>query len=130
MKNIGEVISVLRKQKGITQEDLGNLTGLSRVTIAKIENSQRTISLEEAIHIAQALSVDVDALYGFIQVRQEKEDETFVMAFEAKGMDSKGLKEVKRIELLIDALFAQTAVRGEKSYCCRGTVVTDNHIFL
>ena len=113
MKNIGEVISVLRKQKGMTQDDLGKLTELNRVTIAKIENSQRAVSLEEAIHIAKGLSVDVDALYRLIEDGQEKDDETFVMAFKAKGMNSTCLKEVKRIELLVDALFTQTMIRGE-----------------
>lgn len=112
MKNISEVISFLRKQKGMTQEELGGLTDLSRVIIAKIENSQRAISLEEAIKISKVLDTDVDTMYGYIE-KEEKEDTTFVMAFRAKGMTTEHLQEVKRIELLVDALFAQEAIRGD-----------------
>ena len=113
MVNIGEVISSLRKQNGITQEALGNKTKLNRVIIAKIENNQRAVSLDEAISIAEAFEVDVNALYGFIEKEEENEEKTFVMAFKAKGMDSTDLKEVRRIELLVDALFAQEEIRGE-----------------
>ena len=114
MRNIGEVISALRKQKGITQEELGNTIALNRVTIAKIENKQRAVSLDEAVKIAKVFAIDVDTLYGFIEEEKEKiEEEPFVMAFRTKGMDSKKLKEVRRIELLVDALFAQKEIRGE-----------------
>ncbi|ADL50536.1 helix-turn-helix domain-containing protein [Clostridium cellulovorans] len=114
MNNIGEVISGLRKQKGMTQEELGNMSGLSRVIIAKIENNQRAVSLEEAVNIAKVFAIDVATLYGFIDENKEKtEEETFVMAFKSKGMDSRYLNEVRRIELLVDALFAQKEIRGE-----------------
>lgn len=114
MRNIGEVINSLRKQKGITQEELGNTTGLNRVIIAKIENNQRAVSLEEAVKIAKIFTIDVDTLYGFIEDEKEKlEEEPFVMAFKAKGMNPKNLNEVRRIELLVDALFAQKEIRGE-----------------
>lgn len=114
MKNIGEVISALRKEKGMTQGELGNAAGLNRVIIAKIENSQRAVSLEEAVNISRVFTINVDTLYGFIEEEKEKtEEETFVMAFKGKGMDSTNLKEVRRIELLVDALFAQKEIRGE-----------------
>jgi len=114
MRNIGEVISALRKQKGITQEELGNTTALSRVIIAKIENNQRAVSLDEAVRIARVFEINIDTLYGFIEnEKEETEEETFVMAFKAKGMDARNLKDVRRIELLVDALFAQKEIRGE-----------------
>lgn len=115
MKNIGEVIGYLRKKKSITQEELGNKVGLSRVCIVKIENSQRAVSLEEAVAIASFFELDVDTMYSYIKEerKEENDDNTFVMAFKAKGTSEKGLKEIKRIELLVDALFAQEEIRGE-----------------
>jgi transcriptional regulator with XRE-family HTH domain len=115
MKNIGEVISALRKKNtgGMTQEELGKRTELSRVIIAKIENNQRAVSLEEAINIAKVFEIDVDTMYGFIEEKEKTEEDTFVMAFKAKGMDQTNLIEVRRIELLVDALFAQKEIRGE-----------------
>ncbi|MCT4592947.1 MAG: helix-turn-helix domain-containing protein [Anaeromicrobium sp.] len=113
--NIGEVISSLRKQMAITQEELGKRVGLSRVIIAKIENSQRAISLEEAVNISKVFSIDVDTLYEYIEeAKDEEKEESFVMAFRAKGMEGKDLLEVKRIELLMDALRTQKEIyRGE-----------------
>ncbi|WP_461207605.1 helix-turn-helix domain-containing protein [Clostridium sp. DL1XJH146] len=114
--NIGEVINSLRKQMGITQEELGNRVGLNRVAIAKIERSQRAVSLEEAINIGKLFSIDVDSLYGYINDSEndKTEEESFVMAFKAKGMEEKDLLEIKRIELLMDALCTQKEIhRGE-----------------
>lgn len=113
--NIGAVICSLRKQVGMTQEELGKRVGLSRVTIAKIENSQRALSLEEAVDISKVFSIDVDSLYGYINDSESnKVEEPFVMAFMSKGMEEKDLLEIRRIELLMDALKTQKEIlRGE-----------------
>lgn len=114
-KNIGEVINFFRKQIGMTQEQLGNKVGLSRVTIAKIENSQRALSLEEAVNISRVFSIDVDSLYECVDdFEDRKEEKSFVMAFRTKGMKEKDLLEIRRIELLMDALRTQEEIlRGE-----------------
>lgn len=114
MGNIGNVISALRKEIGLTQEELGKKTDLNRTTIVKIENSQRAISLDEAVKIAAVFSLDVDTMYSYIQSNEEKSnEESFVIAFKAKGMNEENLMEIKRIELLVDALFTQQEIRGE-----------------
>lgn len=114
MNNIGDVISVLRKEAGLTQEELGKKSKLSRIIIVKIENNQRAISLEEAINIAKALQIDVDKMYSYIDSPEENEyKENFAIAFKAKGMSSDNLKEIRRIELLVESLFAQQEIRGE-----------------
>jgi DNA-binding XRE family transcriptional regulator len=113
-KNIGDVISALRKEEGLTQEELGKKAGLSRITIVKIENSQRAVSLEEAMSIAKVFSIDVDTMYSYINNEEDSQDEeNFAIAFKAKGMDSSNLREIKRIELLVEALFLQEEIRGE-----------------
>jgi Predicted transcriptional regulators len=114
MISIGDVISALRKENGLTQEELGKKTNLNRTIIVKIENSQRAVSLEEAVKIAKVFSIDVDTMYSYIQDEEENSnEESFVIAFKAKGMNDEDLKEIKRIELLVDALFAQNEIRGE-----------------
>lgn len=114
MKNIGDVITTLRKERGLTQEVLGEKTGLSRTTIVKIENSQRALSLDEAVKIAKVFDTDIDTLYSYIEnVENTDCEESFVIAFKANGMNSENLNEIKRIELLVDALFTQNEIRGE-----------------
>lgn len=114
MMNIGDVISAFRKKLGLTQEELGKKTNLNRTTIVKIENSQRAVSLDDAVKIAKVFSIDVDTMYSYIQDEEyNSNEESFVIAFKAKGMNEEDLKEIKRIELLVDALFAQNEIRGE-----------------
>ena len=36
---IGKKIKILRKERGVTQEELANMVGISRATLSKIENS-------------------------------------------------------------------------------------------
>src|SRR5689334_2095424 len=111
-KHIGEVISFFRKQLNMTQEELANKVGLNRVTVVKIENHQRAISLDEAVDISKALEMDIDAFYGYVakKTEEEVEQKSFVMAFSSKGMEKEDLLEIKRIELLMDALFTQEEI--------------------
>jgi len=113
-KTIGDVIGALRKEEGLTQDELGKKAGLSRITIVKIENSQRAVSLDEAMNIAKVFSIDVDTMYLYINNEEDNQDEeNFAIAFKAKGMNVSNLREIKRIELLVEALFLQEEIRGE-----------------
>lgn len=50
-------IKNLRKKKGLTQEDLGNLTGLHRTYIGGVEQARINLSLKNIDIIASALDV-------------------------------------------------------------------------
>ena len=56
-------IRVLRKEKGISQEDLARRCGVSRQTINAIENNKYDPTLALAFHLAQVLETTVDALF-------------------------------------------------------------------
>ena len=56
-------IRVLRKEKGISQEDLARRCGVSRQTINAIENNKYDPTLQLAFHLAQSLGTTVDALF-------------------------------------------------------------------
>ena len=51
-----------RKRKGITQEQLAKLTGLSRNTIINFENDRRNPRVKDLRKIAKALSVPIEQL--------------------------------------------------------------------
>ena len=58
-------IKALREQKGISQEELARMCGLSRGTIAKIETNWKFPSFESGLRIAKALGVTCEELaYG------------------------------------------------------------------
>ena len=56
-------IRVLRKEKGISQEDLAKRCGVSRQTVNAIENNKYDPTLSLAFRLADALGTTVDALF-------------------------------------------------------------------
>lgn len=62
-KAFGLRVRYLRKLAGISQERLGELTGLSTKTISYIENSKNTLSFNKLPMLAKALEVPVYKLF-------------------------------------------------------------------
>ncbi len=61
LDEIGAKIKILRKEKGLTQEQLARLAGISRVTLGKLERSQLgSISLKTIDIILDALGYELD----------------------------------------------------------------------
>jgi transcriptional regulator with XRE-family HTH domain len=111
VKSLGDKIAILRKEAGMTQQQLAEKIGISRSALVKIENSQRAISIEEGDAISKALGISIDTLMNIDDKQNEK---TFVMAFKAKGMTSDNIEEIARYELLFDAFITQEQIyRGE-----------------
>lgn len=62
--NYDKIITDLRKQKGWSQVDLANESGVSREMIGKYERGIAIPSLEAAKKIADAFAVSLDYLVG------------------------------------------------------------------
>lgn len=62
---VGENIKRLRKERGLTQKNLGELCGIAEPNIRKYENGKQNPKLETAESIAKALNVSVLSLLGF-----------------------------------------------------------------
>ena len=56
-------IRALRKEKGISQEDLARRCGVSRQTINAIENNKYDPTLSLAFRLARELGTTVDQLF-------------------------------------------------------------------
>lgn len=63
-KKLAERIEKLRKQKGMTQEQLAEKAGLHRAYFWDIENG-RNISIKTAYKIARALGVNLKDIFPF-----------------------------------------------------------------
>ena len=59
----GTFLSQLRKERGISQEDLARRCGVSRQTINAIENNKYDPTLSLAFSLAGALGTTVDGLF-------------------------------------------------------------------
>ena len=106
--NLGNRITSLRKEAGMTQQQLADIVSISRPSLVKIENSQRAISLEEGDAISKALGVSLDSLLTYEDT--QKEEVSFAKAFKTKGMNDNNLAEIAKFELLFDALITQEQI--------------------
>lgn len=57
---IGQAIAAIRKEKGLTQEQLSQITGLDRANIGKIENGRYNVSIDILGKICEALGCRID----------------------------------------------------------------------
>lgn len=62
MKMFGRNVQVARQALGISQEELAFQAGLHRTYIGMVERAKRSISLQNAKKIADALNVKLDTL--------------------------------------------------------------------
>lgn len=73
-KEFGKRIQMLRKNRGLTQEQLSEKLNTDRVCIARIERGIRSCSLEMLVDIASFFEVSTDyLLLGCPTVEIEKE---------------------------------------------------------
>lgn len=64
LKRVGKSIRMIRKSKKMKQEELAELCGISQTYISDIENGKRNITIIKLFDIAEALDVDVEAIFS------------------------------------------------------------------
>ncbi len=63
----GQVIGVLRTQRGMSQEVLSGLAGIARSHLAMIENGSKSANVETLWRIAQALDMRLSELMRLVE---------------------------------------------------------------
>jgi transcriptional regulator with XRE-family HTH domain len=66
-EKFGQQIKTLRKERGLSQEDLAELTGLDRTYISGIERGLRNVALRNIEALARALGVSIADLFKDIE---------------------------------------------------------------
>lgn len=61
---IGKRLKEMRIQKGLSQQDLGNAVGVTKVSVCGYENGTRLPSLEKLVKLAEVLETTTDYLLG------------------------------------------------------------------
>ena len=64
-KKFGLRVKEIRLDKGLTQEILAELSGISRQYIGDVERGERNISLINIQKIADALNINLNELFDF-----------------------------------------------------------------
>ena len=99
---IGSRIKELRKQKGLTQQQLGNLINVTKVSVSCYEKGNRTPNLETFIDLVNVLDTTPNYLLGrdVKVVAEEEEDYSIVLP----KIDIQILKELNKEKELLEFL--------------------------
>lgn len=57
LKALGEAIRTMRRERGISQEELAHITELDRSHVGRIERGERNVSVINLVRIAEGLEV-------------------------------------------------------------------------
>ncbi len=86
--SVAENIKRIRKKRGFTQKELGNLCGINEANIRKYENNRQNPKIETLQKIANALEVNVTELLDLPQLQENFEDTLFYsMDMGSEGQD-------------------------------------------
>jgi len=56
---------VLREQAGLSQQDLADVAGVSKLTVQRIENAKFSVTLDTLISVSTALDIPLKKLVEF-----------------------------------------------------------------
>lgn len=77
--NIAERIQVLRKARGISQEELADKTGVSRQAVSKWESGQSTPDVDKVIIMSEYFDITTDYILKGIEPIYSKEEKSSIM---------------------------------------------------
>lgn len=84
LKLVGGRIKEIRKDRGLSQDQLGEKSGFHFSYIGGVERGERNVSLENLAKIAEALNVSLAQLFLFS--RGESNDEKEIVLSEVIGL--------------------------------------------
>jgi transcriptional regulator with XRE-family HTH domain len=64
-EKFGQRVKSLRKEKGMSQKELAEKSGLNRPYISAIEQGKRNVSLEVMEKLAEALQIEIKGFFNW-----------------------------------------------------------------
>ena len=111
---VGKRLKEIRMKRGMSQQKLGDLIGVTKVSICGYENGTRVPTIDNLIKLSDALNVTVDYLLGREVSITNEETRSYVGSISYEDVDlimelrhypnlySKILKDIKRSANLIN----------------------------
>ena len=118
VKDIGNRIAELRRERGLNQDELAELATLSRISIARYETGKIEPGAKALGRIADALEVSTDVLLG----RNEEQTDLLQTSEKPKtpearivsgGMDSLPKEQREMIVNMLCAMFPTAFMKGD-----------------
>lgn len=130
-KKIGKFISENRKRKGLTQEQLGNILGVSNKTISRWENGNYMPDLSLLIPLSESLDISLNELLNGKYITEDKIMETTEKSLKNTINYSKNMlvQEKRKISIgiMIFGAFlcfaAFSILDKESSWCCIYSII-------
>lgn len=69
-ERFGTLVRELRAQKGFSQEEFALLCGLHRTYVGSIERGEKTVTIETARKLSEALDVPLSEMFARIETRR------------------------------------------------------------
>ncbi|MFC6330998.1 helix-turn-helix domain-containing protein [Paenibacillus septentrionalis] len=110
LKLVGSKIRDLRKEKGLSQEQLGEIAGFHFSYIGGIERAEKNISLLNLAKIADALDTEIYELFSYTRLIKvsdhtgSKEDEINKIL---ELLSSRNMNDIRKARLIIKEVFKQ-----------------------
>jgi transcriptional regulator with XRE-family HTH domain len=84
-KKLAETVKIFRESKGLTKEELGNLTGINRIMIGRIEREDFTPSILQFEALSNVLGFDLTEMF----VEKDRTNSFVALRSEAMGDSEK-----------------------------------------
>ena len=106
---IGLKIKAIREARGLSQIEVVERLAekginMSRETLSKIENGNRTVSAVELNAICKVLNIDINILF------EDEEDDDLVTLFRKKNFSEKTVEEVEKLQDMIKMFIYQKKI--------------------
>ena len=106
---IGLKIKAIREARGLSQIEVVERLAekginMSRETLSKIENGNRTVSAVELNAICKVLNIDINILF------EDEEDDDLVTLFRKKNFSEKTIEEVEKLQEMIKMFVYQKKI--------------------
>ncbi len=102
---LGNRLKQLRRKKNLTQQQLGDMINVTKVSICCYEKGDRVPSLDTLIDLANVLEVDLNTLVGYDKYIVSDNDTTYGLNVSKEEMQL--LLELRQYKRLYDDLTAR-----------------------
>jgi transcriptional regulator with XRE-family HTH domain len=106
--NVADRIQALRKQHGMSQEQLADAVGVSRQAVSKWESEQASPDLDKVVIMSDLFDVTTDYILKGIEPAEVQDHKTMADVIDEKVLTEKNgsrLKTVIKVALIIAAAF-------------------------
>ncbi|WP_163852429.1 helix-turn-helix domain-containing protein [Paenibacillus elgii] len=107
LKSIGARIRDLRKERGLSQESLGEKGGFHFSYIGQIERGEKNIAILNLVKIATALEVSVTQLFSYVDDEEKYTDSESDLVEIVKMLRAKKPQQVRMVRNVVREMFKE-----------------------